>query len=217
MEPVLRREGGSSWPAKGRKGTYKVRNWCTYNECLVQRGSIILWFNEEALGQWLHTDPPSKRGHPFVYSQIAITCLLVVRELFRLPYRQLEGLARSIMQCLGLDLPVPDYTTLAKRAARLGGALKPRRWWPRIQGHGNCTGPPLTCTRGDPWGAEHGAEAVEGAYGVSSPESGGDGRFSARGDVRRSVEEPGVCHRADGDSSAVREIEPVYATWASAV
>ena len=26
MEPVLRREGGSSWPAKGRKGTYKVRN-----------------------------------------------------------------------------------------------------------------------------------------------------------------------------------------------
>ena len=112
-----------------RKGTYKVRNWSTYNECLVQRGSIILWFNEEALGQWLHTDPPSKRGHPFVYSHIAITCLLVVRELFRLPYRQLEGLARSIMQCLKLDLPVPDYTTLAKRAARLGAALKvrPRR------------------------------------------------------------------------------------------
>jgi len=33
------------------------------------------------------------------------------------------------MQCVGLDLPVPDYTTLAKRAARLGAALKvrPRR------------------------------------------------------------------------------------------
>ena len=66
------------------KGTYKVRNWSTYNESLVQRASITLWFNEEALGQWLHTDPPSKREHPFVCSQIAITSLLVVRELFRL-------------------------------------------------------------------------------------------------------------------------------------
>ena len=64
----------------------------------------------------------------------------MVRELFRLPYRQLEGLARSLMQCLGLDLPVADYTTLAKRAARLGAALEVRRRWPRIQGHGNCTG-----------------------------------------------------------------------------
>ena len=34
-----------------RKGTYKLRNWSTYNECLVQRGSIILWFSEEALRQ----------------------------------------------------------------------------------------------------------------------------------------------------------------------
>gem|GEM_PF-4108346 len=51
MEPVLRTEEGSSWPAKGRKGTYKVRNWSTYNESLVQRGFIILWFSEEALRQ----------------------------------------------------------------------------------------------------------------------------------------------------------------------
>ena len=139
------------------------------------------------------------------------------QELFRLPYRQLEGLARSLMQCLGLDLPVPDYTTLAKRAARLGAALKVRPRRARIERHGNCTGPPLARQGGDSWGAGHGAEAVEGAYGVSSPESGGDGRFSARGDVRRSVEEPGVCHAADGNSSAVRDIEPAYAAWASAV
>jgi len=139
------------------------------------------------------------------------------QELFRLPYRQLEGLARSLMQCLGLDLPVPDYTTLAKRAARLGAALKVRPRRARIERHGNCTGPPLARQGGDSWGAGHGAEAVEGAYGVSSSESGGDGRFSARGDVWGSVEEPGVCHRADGNSSAVRDIEPVYAAWTSAV
>ena len=46
----------------------------------------------------------------------------------------------SSLQCPGLNLPVPDYTTLAKRAARLGAALKVPWRWPRIQGHGNCTG-----------------------------------------------------------------------------
>jgi len=34
-----------------RKGTYKVRNWSTSNESLLRRGSITLWFSEEALGQ----------------------------------------------------------------------------------------------------------------------------------------------------------------------
>ncbi len=35
------------------------------------------------------------------------------------PWRQTEGLLRSIIQLLGLDLPVPDDTTLARRSARL--------------------------------------------------------------------------------------------------
>jgi hypothetical protein len=30
-----------------------------------------------------------------------------------------EGMLRSIIQMLGLDLPVPDHTTLARRSARL--------------------------------------------------------------------------------------------------
>ena len=39
--------------------------------------------------------------------------------MFRLPYRQTEGLIGSIMGLLGLDLPVPDHTTLCRRAATL--------------------------------------------------------------------------------------------------
>jgi hypothetical protein len=34
------------------------------------------------------------------------------------PWRQTEGMLRSIIELLGLDLPVPDHTTLARRSAR---------------------------------------------------------------------------------------------------
>ena len=39
--------------------------------------------------------------------------------MFRLAYRQTEGLIGSLMRLLGLDLPVPDHTTLSRRAATL--------------------------------------------------------------------------------------------------
>ena len=35
------------------------------------------------------------------------------------PWRQTEGMLRSIIQMLGPDLPVPDHTTLSRRSARL--------------------------------------------------------------------------------------------------
>jgi hypothetical protein len=39
--------------------------------------------------------------------------------VFRLGLRQTEGLIGSLMRLLGLDLPVPDHTTLSRRAATL--------------------------------------------------------------------------------------------------
>jgi len=39
--------------------------------------------------------------------------------VFRLAYRQTEGLIGSTIGLLGLDLPVPDHTTLSRRAATL--------------------------------------------------------------------------------------------------
>jgi hypothetical protein len=102
-----------------RKGKYKVTNWAEYNEALVNRGSLTLWLDEEALANWEHANDGVKVGRPFVFSNAAIECLLVLREAFRLPYRQTEGLARSIMQLMDVGLRVPDYSSLAKRAASL--------------------------------------------------------------------------------------------------
>lgn len=106
-----------------RKGKYKITNWRRYNESLVQRGSITFWFNEDVIEQWHHANERVKVGHPFVYSDTAIECLLALRELFRLPYRQTEGLARSLAQLMEVEIPIPDYTSLAKRATRLGVSL----------------------------------------------------------------------------------------------
>lgn len=110
-----------------RKGTYKITNWRKYNESLVQRGSITFWFSEEVLAQWSHPNRRPGVGHPFLYSDRAIESLLALRELFRLPYRQTEGLARSLVRLMEAEVAIPDYTSLAKRAATLQISLEVSR------------------------------------------------------------------------------------------
>ena len=113
--------------AETRKGTYKITNWRKYNESLVQRGSITLWFSEDVIERWHHANNRPKVGHPFVYSDAAVECLLVLRELFQLPYRQTEGLGKSLARLMQIALDIPDYSSLAKRAGKLGVALDVRK------------------------------------------------------------------------------------------
>ena len=51
---------------------------------------------------------------------------LTLRAVFGLALRQTEGLVGSIMQLLGIDLPVPDHTTFSRRAGGLKVLQKPR-------------------------------------------------------------------------------------------
>jgi len=105
------------------KLAYKVTNWRQYNESLVRRGDITIWFSEDALESWEHPNEGTKVGRPFVYSDPAIECLLTIRELFQLPYRQTEGFGRSLAGLLQVDVAIPDFSSLAKRAAKLGVSL----------------------------------------------------------------------------------------------
>ena len=59
------------------------------------------------------------RGGQPRYSTLAITTGLTLRSLFRLALRQTEGLIGSIIALLGLDLAIPDHTTLSRRAETL--------------------------------------------------------------------------------------------------
>ena len=47
----------------------------------------------------------------------------MVRSVFHLTLRAAEGFLRSLFHLLEWELPVPDYTTLCKRAKRLGVSL----------------------------------------------------------------------------------------------
>jgi hypothetical protein len=110
-----------------RKKSYSIKNWSQYNESLVRRGDVTFWFSEDVVEAWEHDNAASKVGRPFTYSDAAMECLLAIRELFRLPYRQTEGLGRSLAKLMGADVSIPDFTSLAKRAAKLGVTLDVRQ------------------------------------------------------------------------------------------
>jgi len=95
-----------------------VTNWPAYDASLRQRGSLIVWFTDEAVAAWL-AEPRTTRGGQSRYSPLAILTALTLRAVFRLAYRQAERLIGSIVGLLGLDLRVPDHTTLSRRAATL--------------------------------------------------------------------------------------------------
>src|SRR5436309_10067082 len=98
--------------------TRKVTNWRDYDESLRRRGSLTVWFSDEAVEAWEAERRTSRGGQP-AYSDLAILTALTFKAVFRLAYRQTEGLIGSLIGLLGLDLSVPDHTTLSRRAETL--------------------------------------------------------------------------------------------------
>jgi Transposase DDE domain len=100
------------------KQRYRVTNWAEYDASLRQRGSLTVWFSDEAIAAW-QAEPRTTRGGQAHYSALAIRTGLTLRAVFRLALRQTEGLIGSILRLLGLDLAVPDHSTLSRRSETL--------------------------------------------------------------------------------------------------
>src|SRR3982750_95348 len=96
----------------------KVTNWREYDESLRRRGSLTVWFSDEAVEAWEAERRTSRGGQP-AYSDLAILTALTFKAVFRLAYRQTEGLIGSVIGLLGLALAVPDHTPLCRRAETL--------------------------------------------------------------------------------------------------
>src|SRR5689334_17967450 len=101
-----------------RKTVYRVRNWADYDRALVARGSLTLWISEAVLHNWRHQGP-RRRGAQPMYSDLAIEATLSLKAVFHLTNRATEGFVRSLFEQLAIDLPVPDHSTLSKRAQRV--------------------------------------------------------------------------------------------------
>jgi hypothetical protein len=96
----------------------RVTNWAAYNEALRQRGSLTVWFTDDAIAAWKAMPRTTPGGQPH-YSDLAITTALTLCAVFHLALRQTEGLIGSVLQLLGLDLSVPNFSTLSRRAQSL--------------------------------------------------------------------------------------------------
>ena len=104
---------------KKKKQQYRIRNWNDYNSSLTRRGSLSIWFDEDAIESWLNHKKSRHRGRPRSYSDVCIQTMLVLKAVYHLPQRATQGFLTSLMQLMHLDLPVPHHTTLSRRWASL--------------------------------------------------------------------------------------------------
>jgi len=108
-----------------RQSFYHIRNWTTYEQALVQRGSLTVWVSDDVKQTWLYAGE-KQRGAQFTYSEHALRTMLTVREVFHLTNRQVEGFLCSLFQLLRLSLPVPDHSTLSRRSQTVSVTLPKR-------------------------------------------------------------------------------------------
>ena len=102
---------------------YQIRNWPEYNRALVNRGSLTIWVTDEVIAKWIEPCC-GKRGRPKFYSDEAILCALMIKAVYKLPFRALRGLLVSLVSLLDIILPIPCYTRICRRAAELGQEIE---------------------------------------------------------------------------------------------
>ena len=60
----------------------RVTNWRDYDASLRQRGSLTVWFSDEAIAAW-EAEPRTTPGGQPRYSSLAITTALTLKAVFR--------------------------------------------------------------------------------------------------------------------------------------
>jgi len=105
---------------KFARAKYKISNSREYDQSLKNRGSLIIWFSEEAVAKW--NNPVfvhKKRGGQAIYSDLAIETCVMLGLVYKQHLRQTEGFVESIIKLLNLELKTPDYTTISRRTKKL--------------------------------------------------------------------------------------------------
>ena len=106
------------------KTRYKTTNWKQYNNALINRGSLTFWIDEEAIDKWHCSNHHGGRGRGYTYSDLSITTALMVKKIFNLPLRGLQGFLDSVFSMMKLDLRSPNYSCISKRAKELDVSIR---------------------------------------------------------------------------------------------
>jgi hypothetical protein len=86
------------------KPRYRVTNWEAYDAALKRRGSLTVWFTNEAVAAWRAEARTTPGGQPH-HSAVAITTALTLRTVFGLALRQTEGSSAPSSDCSDLISP----------------------------------------------------------------------------------------------------------------
>ena len=78
---------------------HPIRNWSAYNQALINRGNLTIWI-EDTPKKWMSSTQTGKKGCPKTYSDDAILLALVLRSIYHLPLRALEGFITSLFQMM---------------------------------------------------------------------------------------------------------------------
>lgn len=93
------------------------RNWRQYNKHLVQQGSISFLIDPKIFKSMQKNQRLKGRGRPIQFSDALIEMLLMIKIRFRLPYRALEGFAKSLFK--NQSFLIPTYSLICKRVGSL--------------------------------------------------------------------------------------------------
>lgn len=100
-----------------------TRNWSEYNAGLQQRGSLTFWLDEAVLQSWYNPTLTGKPGASNDYSDLAIATFVTMKSVYHQPGRQTQGLLESLFELMGVELDVPDHSTVSRRMGKLQVAL----------------------------------------------------------------------------------------------
>ena len=82
-----------------------------------------MWLSPDAIATWAPAGVGT-RGGQWKHPDLAIETALTLRLLFHLPLRQAEGFLQSLFRTTGIELSVPDHTTLSRRGQLLDLTLR---------------------------------------------------------------------------------------------
>jgi hypothetical protein len=102
-----------------KKSGRKIINWKMYNQALVNRGKFMMFLDQSVRDSWYANIDDPKPGAQPVYSDIAIEAILTLAYIFKIPLRAATGFVQQVFELNNIDLNVPDYSTLSRRAKTL--------------------------------------------------------------------------------------------------
>ncbi|WP_434803137.1 IS5 family transposase [Paracoccus aerodenitrificans] len=85
---------------------------------ISRRGDVTIWIEDGTAGKWSAPKRKGRGGRP-KYSDFAIETCLTLGLIFHQPLRQTQGFVRSLLGLMGVELPVPDFSTLSRRTIGL--------------------------------------------------------------------------------------------------